>query len=316
MRARSGQSLAAAGLILPVFFGCAGLGWLWTALGGAAAGLTLWLLERCRLPAEGACPGPCRGAVVLAALVLLPCAAFAARLSAAAFPQTAGSPVAALLILGLAAAAAQRGAERLDRCAAVLLRLCAILLGAVLVFSAPQAKPEWLVPELRPWEGVLAYALLLLPGLLLWLRPAGRTPGRAFAVLPCAAAVPAVTAGVLSPVLARRPYAFLTLAKSVSILGVMRRFEALACAGLLTGGFCLTALLLSCLETACRRALPGREKALRITAAAAAAGLVFVDLNKAGLVLLALAPTFCVLAPVLVQAVGSKKSLRKNKKKT
>ena len=60
-----------------------------------------------------------------------------------------------------------------------------------------------------------------------------------------ATAAALVTGGILSPALAAEPGAFRTLARGVSVLGVIRRFEALVNAALLMNAFCLCALLLA-----------------------------------------------------------------------
>jgi hypothetical protein len=51
-----------------------------------------------------------------------------------------------------------------------------------------------------------------------------------------------LTGGILSPALAREPEAFRTLARGVSVLGVIRRFEALVNGALLMSGFALCTL--------------------------------------------------------------------------
>lgn len=231
----------------PIFSLTCSLGWVWAAAAGAAAWGILWLLfsfwpkDPPRLLRAG-------GAVLWFVL-----AAWAGRMTAAAFPETARSAVAAALITGLAALAAGRGCAVLGRCAGILVWITAALFGTVLVCGMTQIRPEWLRPSASvPTIGPAAS--MLLPAAALPLR--GRTeggPGRGFGAVfgisaAAAAAAAAVTAGALSPELAREPMAFLTLARSVSILGVVQRFEALISGALLMSGFCLCAMLLAALR--------------------------------------------------------------------
>ena len=322
MRRDSAWNLAAPAMTLPLFLGCAGLGWQWVLLGGTGAAVLLWLLPgagKGQIYGKGqAAWNVClRFSAALTALVLAPLCAWVCRLSAAVFPQTAQSPIAALLILALAAAGALLGPKKLGRCAAVLCRFILLLLAAVLLFSAPQIRWANLRPAGRPSEALTAFFLLLTPALQFRLPNLdGRTLRlRHTLCLPVLGAlVSALTAGVLSPAIARRPLAFAALAQSVSVLGVMRRFEALAYAGLLMGGFCLAGLLLCCLRESLRRACPRRAKPLFFFALSTAAALCFVQKDPDPARLLAFGATFCVFLPELVQAVVSEKSLRKIKK--
>lgn len=246
---RAALELSAAAF--PVFQHCVGAGWVSALAGGGAAGLVLtglWRGLRGRSFRAGVGSTGIRriGLVVLTAGMLL-LAVWGAGASALAFPETAGNPVAACLVLALSWAAVRRGAEVPGRCAAVLVRLLAALYGIVLVFSLPQLRWEWLRPEWSLPGAVRCFWVLLLPGAGLCLEREGRAgfPWQAWALVPLAGAGALVTAGILSPALAAEPMAFHTLARSVSVLGVMLRFEALISGAQLISGFCLCTLLLA-----------------------------------------------------------------------
>ena len=231
----------------PVFSLTCSLGWAWAAAAGAAAWGILWLLFAF-WPVDPPRPVRAAGAVLWFAL-----AVWAGRMSAESFPDTARSAAAAALITGLAALAAGRGPAVLGRCAGILIWITAALFGVVLICGLTQMRTEWLRPsDCRP--ALRPAAVLLLPAAALPLRGrteggAGRGFGAVFGISTAAAAAAgAVIVGVLSPALAREPMAFLTLARSVSILGVIQRFEALISGALLMSGFCLCALLLSALR--------------------------------------------------------------------
>ena len=179
--------------------------------------------------------------------LLLAAALYAAWESSFAFPETAGNLLAAVLVLLLAAAAAYCGPAAAGRCAGILLRITGALYGTVLVFSLPELRTAWLCPSGKPLDALKVWAALSLPGGALCLGaelPEGQRlphwPWWSGAGLSAAASV--VTGGILSPALAREPEAFRTLARGVSVLGVIRRFEALVNGALLMSGFALCTL--------------------------------------------------------------------------
>lgn len=252
----SGRQLGALACVaaeLPVVRLCCRRSWVWVLPGSCAAALTLNLLTRLaqrRRRRPGAREPDRRRSPAAGLLLLL--AAAAAWESAKAFPETAASPLAALLILLLAWAAARKGSAAVGRCAAVLLWITGALFGAVLLFSLPQLRLERLRPAGTPLDALEVWAALLIPGAALLLPDLGqdqrlpRWPWWTAAAGALAASL--VTGGILSPALARESEAFRTLARGVSVLGVIRRFEALGNAAMLMSGFCLCALLLTAAE--------------------------------------------------------------------
>lgn len=250
-------ALSAAGV--PVFQYCCRIHWLWTLAGGAAAALTLsglTLLLNRRGPAAGAGPRWLAGLTPL----LVAGAAAAAWAGSFAFPETAGNLLAALLLFLLAAWAARLGPAAAGRCAGILLWVSGGLYGIVLLFSLPQIHVPWLRPGPgAPTDALRVWAALTLPGAGLCLRGALGEDQR----LPCwpwwaagllAAGASAVTGGILSSALAGEPAAFRTLARGVSVLGVMRRFEALVNGAMLISAFCLCAMLLTAVAALTRNA--------------------------------------------------------------
>lgn len=247
--ARQLGALAVTAAGLPIFRICCRLSWNWVLLGAVAAAGTLSAMTAVvqRRRSAGKQPGP--GNAVLLPLLLL-AALMAAWESAFAFPETAGSWLAAAIVLGLSAAAAWIGPAAAGRCAGILLWTTGALYGIVLVLSLPQIRLEWIAPAGTYLDAVKVWAALLLPGAALCLAPAlgedqqlPHWPWWVAAALAVAASV--VTAGILSPALARESEAFRTLARGVSVLGVIRRFEALVNGAMLMSGFSLCALLLT-----------------------------------------------------------------------
>ena len=237
-------ALTAAGL--PIFRFCCRVSWPWVLLGGAAAagllsGVTALRNRRvCRggfFPRSGAILG-----VPLLAVALL-----AAWESGYAFPETAGSWLAAGLVLALAVAGARKGPASAGRCAGILLWVTGGLYGIVLVFSLPEIRVQWLAPAGQPLDALKAWGALLLPGAALCLggdlEEGQRLPHWPWwTAAGLALLASAVTGGILSPALAREPEAFRTLARGVSVLGVIRRFEALVNGAMLISGFAMCTL--------------------------------------------------------------------------
>ena len=269
----SGRQLGALALTaagLPVFRTCCRISWPWVLLGGLAAAATLSaltaLLNRSRRGAQPAaadthrpCSAGCQPAqaAILAAPLLLFGALLAAWQSTFSFPETAGSLPAAALVLGLALWAARIGPAAAGRCAGILLWTTGALYGTVLVFSLPQVRWAWLRPVGSLPEALGVWAALLTPGAALFLGPALGEDQRLphwpwWAAAALAAAASAVTGGILSPALQPETEAFRTLARGVSVLGVIRRFEALVNGAMLMSGFARCTLYMVSLGSAFR----------------------------------------------------------------
>ncbi len=247
--ARQLGALALSSSGVPVFRFCCRIPWLWTLLGAGAAALTLSGLTLLLNRRGGRRLRPCR----LWALtpILTVGGAATAWVGSFAFPETAGNWLAALLLFGLAAAAARIGPAAAGRCAGILLWTTGVLYGIVLLFSLPQVHPAWLLPRSgSPADAAKVWAAMLIPGGALCLTDALGEDQKLphwpwWAAALTAAAASAVTGGILSPALAGEREAFRTLARGVSVLGVMRRFEALVNGAMLMSAFCLSAMLLT-----------------------------------------------------------------------
>ena len=238
-------ALALSAAAVPVFRCCCRFSWVWVLLGGAAAaallsGLTALLNRRPRAGSASRLARLCLPFLAAGAMQ-------AAWESSFAFPETAGNGVAAALVLLLALWAAFLGPAAAGRCAGILLWITGGLYGIVLLFSLPELRTEWLRPVGDLKDALGCAGALGIPGAALLLAPAlgedQRVPDWPWwgAVL-AAAAASAVTGGILSPALAKEPEAFRTLARGVSVLGVIRRFEALVNGAMLMSGFALCVL--------------------------------------------------------------------------
>ena len=251
---------------VPIYGYCVRVSWLWVLLGSlAAAALLSALTARFN---SSACPEHSgRKHSVLgcpAGLLLLALALGAAWESGRAFPQTEGRALAAILMLALGLWAVERGPAAAGRCAGILVWITGALCGAVLLFSLPQLRLERLRPVGSPLDALKVLAWMLLPGAALIIKK--RTPASQIPHWPWwlaaleAAAAALVTGGILSPLLAAEPGSFRTLARGVSVLGVIRRFEALVNAAMLMNAFCLCILLLAAAEERLRAFDPRKTR--------------------------------------------------------
>ncbi len=221
-------------------------GWLCAGLAGAVVTALVWLFQRqpCDERIFDRTSEHLAGKALLTATYLWNCLAMgaAARALCGTFPTAQPTPLIGLVLLLLAAYAAQNG--RLLPVAAICFFFLLGLYGLLFGFALPDLRGQWLAPTFATdWAALSA---VLLPMNALWLsgeKPARIWPwlagGTALAVL-----ASIVTAGSLSPRIARElTFPFYEAAKSVSILGVIQRLEPLLSAGLCAGGFCMLGLL-------------------------------------------------------------------------
>ena len=263
-----------------------GISWIWVLLGvGTTAVLSLWW-DRTIRPA-GLAPMLPHTFGVLGRIWAAVCAVFAvaalawcANLAVRAFPLTRGGVVLGWTLLALAAWGCRKGPAACAACAGVLSLFLMILYGVVGGFALPDLRGEYLVPTGTWDQALLACGLSLLPAGVFFLPCRRRRPGGCWPwtlLIPLsAAALAAVTAGILSPELAAIPPAPLYLAaQSVSLFGVMEHIEPLLSAAMTMGIFSLMASLTCAVQALADQLRPWKwSGALACLAAAAVMGPV------------------------------------------
>lgn len=266
--ARRLYALGFCAFLVPAVLHLPSAGWLWTAAASVLCALLLAVLIALR---RKCCHGLAeiagrsalgRSALLLVLLWNLLLLGSAAGELCAAFPKGNTFPLVGLLLLLLAAYAAERGEAVVLRVGAIVFFALLIFFAFILGFALPKVHFAWLAPQTAvDWKRLTT---VLCPTVVLYLgsseEKAKCAPwlllGVVFATL-CAA----VTAGSLSPAVAsEEAFPFYAAAKSVSVLGAMERLEPLVSAALTAGGFCLLALLCAANGRILSAFLPKAEK--------------------------------------------------------
>ena len=313
-----------AGLTVPLVLVGARLHWRWVLLAVLLAGLYYYIMYRtkCETPLARlmlSAFGKAGKLLLLSAAVFFVClAGCLANRSSLSFPQTADAPLAGLALLAVSAWAAGKGIRAVVRCSAVLFVLLALLYGVVLLGSAPRVQLRWLAPAGDIRQTALFFGVLLLPTVCLYFAPQENNTSPALWLLACGAlalAASVVTAGCLSPRIAAEEMSFYQLAQSVSLFGMVERFEALISAAFLFGAFCLTGLLLCAAREALSVLLPHKRVPRLLPAAAAVPAALFSSAIPLWVWSLG-AAIFCGIFPLLTQGIVALKKDKKISKKT
>ena len=234
------------------------INWLWVLLGGLAACLYYLYIEK-RLLTDGLAgrltdsfgfPGKVLCVLLLFWIILVMgrCACYADT----AFPMVDGFPSLGWVLLALAAWGSRKGPQACAGCSGILCLFLLALYGVIAVFSVPDIKVQYLAPAADWRQTIEVLGMFLLPAGV-WCVPVRQRKGKCrsliFLLPVFAAALSAVTGGVLSPEVAmENPAPLYELSRSVSVLGVVERIEPLISAAMTMGIFCL----LSSLACACQ----------------------------------------------------------------
>lgn len=217
-----------------------------------------------------------------------------------------------LILLGLAAWSASKGPSAAARVGCVLFWFVLIMYLVVLGAGAKEIRLAWLMPtegEL-PWSGVL---IALLPGAAVSML--GEDERSVRILLPGAFGTVAalVTAGVLSPWVASTVTdPFYEMSRSLELLGIARRFEAVVSAGMTVGWFCCLTLLLSVAGNVAEGHRQGWGRIGTLVSAGVAAVWVVGSLDIPAVVLAAGACFLWVAVPLLD---GLKNQSKKSEKR-
>ena len=232
--------------------------------------------------------------------------------SATCWEDADAYPAIPAILLAVAAWAANRGAWRAGRTGAVLLWLVLPILGIVFLAGTADVKWSWVRLKMTPPDGMLI-ALLLLPCLGLFLPRKVNAKGHAFCLVPMAVVLIAsmILDGVLGgEVASNAPNTFYEYSKSVTLLGVAERFEALVACALTVGWFALFAMILSAIYHIAEKIFAPSAKWSVWIGAVLAAGLMCI-LPKGTLWMGVGSLIFWGFLPAITQLLGGRKNIEK-----
>ena len=299
--ARQLSAWLAAGMIPVLIQLLSGTSWVWVFLGGAASTaitLTVWRFGAEEYPRW------------LRVLQMLFAVIFLGEMSAKAggcWPA-GNSTAVSLILIALAMWSAQKGLSAAARVGTVLFWFVIIMYMVVFGAGAKDIDPKWLKPDSGAGN-LLGLALLLLPcGVSVLLRRQARWGVRL--VLPAVFALAAalITAGVLSPELAvAAEDPFYEMGRSLSLLGIARRFEAIISAGMTVGWFALISLLLALCGKLFACIYEDKGRAGVWIGAVLSSLWLLCGMHIGDLIIAILAAVFWVVLPILTQGIDKQK---------
>lgn len=258
--ARQLAALMVTALVAPLATACAAVSWQWILLAAAPAALYYIYIVRMTKAIDEKqsydkllvrAYGRYGGGILLALywifIVLL--LGYAARQSVGSFPQDEGMPVVPLALMVIAAVTAAKGRGAVCRFGGILFLFVTALLGITLVFAARDISLAKLAPVGAYEDSILPFTIFLLPASALFLRDGISRRDSNYLpwflmLLVLALAISLVCIGSLGLELAEKEaHPFWFVSRSISVLGVMERFEAVV-SSMLAMSFCT---LLACL---------------------------------------------------------------------
>ena len=275
-----------AAMVPPLIQLSCGSSWALLLLAGIACLLLGKLRKDTELPNWSKLPGVLLTAVLLGEL---------AALSADSWPVGDSFPAVPLILLALGAWSALKGPQAAAGVGAVLFLFIFIMYMLLFAAGVGQIRLEWIRPT-KTLVDPMCLTVLLLP--LASVPAKGKVGGRLALGLIVAVLAVALTHGILSPGVAQQAdHPFYEMSRSLELLGVARRFEAVTGAAFTAGWF----LLISYLLCAAGR-LVGR---VGVWAAAAGAAIwVLCGLHISGWILAMLWAVFWVGLPRIAQGLG------------
>lgn len=228
------------------------------------------------------------------------------------WPQYQSFPVVPLTLITVAYLAARGGVDRASRAGAVLFWFLLLLFGAVLLAGMKEVELKWLTPgdiTLKPRLAII----FLLPLLMAFHE---KIPQRIWkpltGILLFGLAVSVITTGVLSQAIAQESVsAFYEVSRSLSLLGVVERFESVVAAALTLGYFCTLCYVFSTAVQITGKIKSEWEKQGASICAAVASALLLAGINIPPEWHLGVCVVMWVLVPVFSTVIA-----RKIKKKT
>lgn len=288
-----------------------GSGWVFVACAGAVCAVLTWGVVGLTTDGDWK-PWFCAAQLLWLAVAAGICAGSAAD----SWPMGDAWPVVPLTMLALAGWSAQNGPLSVSRVAGVLFFLILIGYGPILGAGAGQVEWENLAPYWGRPDRTAGFWLLM-PAVAAFLPWQKQGMGKPLAGAVIFGAVAAgITSGVLTQGLTQTlEQPFYEMSRSLRLLGVAERLEALVCALLTVGWFALLSLLLSAGGCLFGKICNGKERLGVWLLTLAAAAVMLCKLHITGVLAVAGAVVFWVFLPVLTQGMGKRKKSKNVKKR-
>ncbi len=233
--------------------------------------------------------------------------------SGCSWPMAEAGGIVPLVLLGLAIWSAQKGPAIAARIAGILLLLICVGYGLVLGSGLVQAHNDWIGGQTRGPLALVAFVFLL-PGAAVCVprQRIGKWGLLLFAIPAFGVLATIVTCGSIHPERALDYYPFYEMCRSLSLLGLAERFEALVCALVTVGWFSLLSFLLSCVGSQSKKISAGNGMLGVWIGGILAAGIYLVNLHMEPAILAIGSVIFWGLIPLVSQGIGvAKKWIKK-----
>lgn len=213
-----------------------------------------------------------------------------------------------LIVLAVAVWSALKGPSAAARVGCVLFWFIIVVYLVVFGAGVKDVDADWLKPRSGSvaWIGVV---LTFLPGAAsVLLQPGQRWGVRLLLPVVFALAGSLITVGVLSPEVAEASNdPFYELGRSLNLLGIAKRFEAVISAAITVGWFALMTLLLSLCGTLFEQIKMGGGRIGVWFGAILSAALMLCGLHIPMVLIVGLAAVFWVILPLLTQGMDFQK---------
>lgn len=225
-----------------------------------------------------------------------------------AYPSASHPWVLGLILLAVAAYAVRDGLEPLLRTAAICFFFLIVIDTVILAFGLGNIASV----RATGWRGLGGNAVnlvwLLLPLAVHWMdAPKPTAPWRwtwgAICILPCLVCWLSLSGNLATS----QSFPFYTLTKSISVLGVMERFEVVLSAALTAGIFCLMGIFCHICGSVLEGQFPRAKKYAYYIVFALGTLASLVGAGWLRLLIAALAPIFWGIVPIVIQIVGLRK---------
>lgn len=228
------------------------------------------------------------------------------RMAGATWPEAQKNPIVILTLLLIAYWGSREGAVRASRASAVLMWFLVILYGAVVAGGIGNIRVDRIDPADKTFTG-LPFFVYLLPGISVFI-PREREKEHKLWLIPLFGTIISIlVTGTLSAKLAESlENPFYEFGKSLSLFGVVERFESFVSVALMIGYYCMLSLILSASYHLCENAVIGSGKQ-GILLTATASGLL-ADISVGSFYLLAIGGLLLwYILPVIMHNWGVRK---------